>query len=425
MRWLRATLPLTLLVLFPATSLAQTPTLEELWQLVQSQQQQIESLEARLAGTEASASANRDAVRVTEERLSSTVDYVESIGTRDSAVRGWTDRTTLGGYGELHYNNLDADDAANDLERMDFHRFVLFVGHEFSDRVHFFSELELEHALAKDTDDGSSSGEVELEQAFLELDINDRHLARAGLFLVPAGLMNETHEPPTFYGVERNGVENVIIPATWWEGGLGLNGRYANGLSWDFAVHSGLAMPTTGGSAFRVRSGRQKVSNAAADHLAYTARGRFTGVRGLELAATVQFQTDPSQIGGDGLDDALLLSLHGAYQRGPFSLRALYARWNFDGAAVKAAGADEQSGWYLEPSYRVALRRGELGLYVRREDVEGARGQDQYQQWELGFNYWPVEDVVFKFDYRNREHDLAADAGRDFNGFDLGLGYQF
>ncbi|MEE9253707.1 MAG: hypothetical protein V3U43_02115, partial [Pseudomonadales bacterium] len=259
----------------------------------------------------------------------------------------------------------------------------------------------------------------------IELDMDEHHLARAGLFLIPVGILNETHEPPTFYGVERNDVENVIIPATWWEGGLGVGGRYANGLSWDFAIHSGLAMPTTGGSAFRVRSGRQKVSNAIADELAYTLRARYAGVPGLELAASVQIQSDPSQVSGDGLDDGLLLSFHGAYQRGGFGLRALYARWDFDGDAVQAADADEQTGWYIEPSYRFSMRHGELGFYTRYEDVEGARGQDQFQQWELGFNYWPVDNVVFKFDYRDREHDLASEAGRDFKGFDLGVGYQF
>ncbi len=404
---------------------AQAPTLDELWRLVQAQQREIDALKSRLEAAEASTGANRDALVINEERLASTVDYVEGIETRSPAVRTWADRTTVGGYGELHYNNLDADDSSRDLKQIDFHRFVLYVGHEFSDRVRLFSEWELEHALAKDTDDGSSSGEVELEQAFLEFDIDDHHLARAGLFLVPVGLLNETHEPPTFYGVERNGVENVILPTTWWEGGFGFNGRYANGLSWDFAVHSGLAMPTGGSNAFRVRSGRQKVSNAAADDLAYTLRGRYTGVAGLQLAATVQLQTDASQMSGDGLDEGVLLSLHGTFERGPFGLRALYARWDFDGDAVKAAGADEQRGWFIEPSYRFKVRRGELGLYTRYEDVEGARAQDQFEQWELGFNYWPVDNVVFKFDYRNREHDLAAAQDRDFSGFDLGMGYQF
>jgi hypothetical protein len=33
--------------------------------------------------------------------------------------------------------------------------------------------------------------------------------------------------------------------------------------------------------------------------------------------------------------------------------------------------------------------------------------------------------VVFKFDLRDREHDRATEGGRDFTGFDLGVGYSF
>ena len=37
---------------------------------------------------------------------------------------------------------------------------------------------------------------------------------------MPAGLLNENHEPTAYYGVERNFVETAIIPTTWREGGL-------------------------------------------------------------------------------------------------------------------------------------------------------------------------------------------------------------
>jgi hypothetical protein len=65
------------------------------------------------------------------------------------------------------------------------------------------------------------------------------------------------------------------------------------------------------------------------------------------------------------------------------------------------------------------------GFYTRYEDVEGARSQDQFDQWEVGLNYWPTPGVVLKFDYRERDHDLDGALGRDFNAIDLGIGYQF
>ncbi len=390
------------------------PTLQGLWEIIQQQQAEIDDLREQLAVTEVNINGTNERIQKTEQIVEATGDYIESLEVPDPSAS----RTSLGGYGELHYNNLSANDSALDTEKIDYHRFVLFLGHEFNDRVSFFSELEVEHSLAGD----DKPGEVELEQAFVNFSMNNNVRAQGGLFLLPLGILNETHEPPTFYGVERNDVESIIIPSTWWEAGVGLNGNFANGLSWNAAFHSGLEMSTSGSSAFRVRSGRQKVAEALASNFASTFRLRYTGVPGLELSASYQYQSDPSQVPGDGLDSGDFFTAHVIYQRGFFSLRALYAGWSFDGFAVKGAGADKQSGWYVEPSFRL---NPEWGVYTRYEDVEGARIQDVFAQWEAGFNYYPVPNVALKFDYRKRTHDLFTADGRDFNGFDVGIGYQF
>ena len=399
------------------------PSAAQMWALIQQQQVLIDGLSTRLAEAERTATRTAQDARVAEQRLDATADYLENYVADSRPSK--PSSTTFGGYGELHYNNLDADDSSLDVKEADFHRFVGFIGHEFTDSIRLFAEVELEHSVVKDTDDGSNDGEVELEQAYLEINLSDNYYTRSGLFLVPVGILNITHEPDTFFGVERNDVENVIIPGTWWEGGASLGARYGNGLAWDVAVHTGLAVPTTGSNAFRIRSGRQKVSKASAENLAYTAQLRYTGIPGLELAGTFQYQDDMSQVSGDGLDEGQLISLHAVYSHGPFALRALWAGWDLDGDAVKAADADEQNGWYIEPSYRFELARHAFGIYSRYEDVEAARDRDNFSQWELGLNYWPTEGVVFKFDLRDREHDSSAESGRDFTGFDLGVGYSF
>ncbi|HNP36646.1 MAG TPA: hypothetical protein PKK10_12415 [Woeseiaceae bacterium] len=388
---------------------AEPPAIEEIWAIVQQQQAEIEQLKQQLANADAK-------IADTDEKLEATGSYLDTVAVSDAAPR-----TRIGGYGELHYNNLDATDSSNDVKEIDFHRFVLFFGHDLTDRISFFSELELEHSISAD----GEPGEVELEQAYLDFALTDSLSAKAGVFLLPIGIINETHEPPTFYGVERNDVENIIIPSTWWEAGAAFTGHYGNGFSWDLAAHSGLAIPTTGGSAFRVRSGRQKVAEALANDAAYTLRLRYSGIAGLDLAASYQYQADPSQVPGDGLDSGKLLAVNVDYDIGAFTMKGVYARWDFAGAAVEAAGADTQTGWYLEPSYRFSTRLGDWGFYGRYEDVDGARTQDQFSQSEVGLNYWPADGVVLKFDYRQRDHNLVGEAGRDFDGFDVGLGYQF
>ena len=393
---------------------------------VKQLEQQLEEAKRQLNALSEHLDKNTQAVEATAEA-------VDSIETAPSVF----DRLSVGGYGELHYNNLNAEDSARDKNQIDFHRFVLFLGYEYSDNLRFFSEVELEHSLAGE----GKPGEVELEQAFIEYDFNSRHTGRAGLFLLPVGILNETHEPPTFYGVERNAVENVIIPTTWWAGGLGYTHRTDRGITFDVALHEGLnigtpsvtdlpapAMNSSRLDSVRIRSGRQKTAEADADDLALTGRVRYTGMPGLELAATAQLQQDITQESHDIIDDARLYEAHIVFNKGPFGLRALYALWDIDIAGTVGdntlddGGYDRQHGWYIEPSYRLTEA---WGVFARYEDVEGGRSQDLFDQWTAGFNFHPHENVVLKADYQNRDHDDMAEQGRDYNGFNLGVGYQF
>jgi len=315
--------------------------------------------------------------------------------------------TTIGGYGELHYNNLDSD-IKGEKKEFDFHRFVLEFGHDFNEKIRFFSELELEHALVKDTADGSNGGEVELEQAYIEMDISDTETVKAGVFLIPVGMMNETHEPPAFYGVERNPVEKNIIPATWWEAGAMYSTYMDNGISYDLAIHSGLNSATG-----EVRKGRQKVSNAVADSLAYTARLKYTGTPGLEVAGTLQYQDDMSQ--GTAVDavSATLIEAHAKYTTGAFTASALYATWDVDINTDKQT----QTGSFVEASYKL---NSKWGVFTRQNNWTNDDGTTDKAQTDIGFNYWPHEDVVFKADYQMQNDDAG-----DFDGINLGVGYQF
>ncbi|MEK9765788.1 MAG: porin, partial [Thalassolituus sp.] len=161
------------------------------------------TLSTPVLAADAATQAQIDELRMQVNALADALDQQASA----SAGNG----VYLGGYGEMHLNLNQGSD-----NEIDFHRYVLFVGKEFNDKVRFFSELELEHSLAGD----GKPGEVELEQAYVEVDVADNTQVKTGLFLLPVGILNETHEPETFYGVERNNVEKRIIPTTWWEGGV-------------------------------------------------------------------------------------------------------------------------------------------------------------------------------------------------------------
>ena len=382
-------------LLASGTVMAAEPTNQELLELLKKQEEQIQALKEKIEKAQKKSEE-------TEQKVEATVSSIEENMTASSGSK-----VSIGGYGELHYNNIEGS------EKIDFHRFVLFTGYEFTDKIRFFSELELEHSLSGD----GKPGEVELEQAYVEIDLTDDTSLKSGLFLVPVGILNETHEPNTFYGVERNPVEKNIIPTTWWEAGAMVNTKFSEGFSADFAIHSGLYTPIDGDNAFLIRKGRQKVASAKAENFAFTSRVKYTGVPGLELAATVQHQTDITQ--GELDADANLFSAHAIYNTGAFGLRALYASWDIGGAEAAAFGRDEQSGYFIEPSYRINENFGIFASFSSWDNNAGDAADTEKDQTNFGINYWPHENVVFKFDLESRG------GAQDGDGFNVGVGYQF
>ncbi|MCB0333475.1 MAG: hypothetical protein KDD55_08235 [Bdellovibrionales bacterium] len=387
----------------PSTLLAiPMPSQEEMWKMLQAQQQEIQELKKQLKKTDEKAEA---AVEVADSHT--------STNTADGAP-GWWKNTQLGGYGELHYNGGDKD-------RVDFHRFVVMVNHQFNDDIRLYSEVELEHSLSGDDE----PGEVELEQAFIEFNLNESLRAKTGLFLVPVGMLNERHEPTTFFGVERNPIESNIIPTTWWEAGAALSGEFADQFQYDIALHSGLETPIEGDSAFNIRSGRQKVANATAKDGAVTGRINWNGVSGVSVGGSVQYQNDITQSSLSEDISALLLSTHTDIRKGPVGFRAMYAHWDLDGDAPSLVGRDTQDGWFVEPSYFFDTDAGEIGLFGRynRYDNQGGSSMDtEYEQFDVGLNFWPHPNVVLKADMAFVN---APSSGNDDEILNLGVGFHY
>jgi len=392
-----ARLAAALLVISGSAAAAEMPSQEEMWEIIQQQQREIEAL--------------KSGQKENTEKVEAAVDVAEESRNTAAGAAGWTENTQIGGYGELHYNNLDSK------KEIDFHRFVLFFGHQFTDRLRFWSELELEHTVSGD----DRNGDVQLEQAYIEYDLTANQHVKGGIFLLPVGILNQTHEPPTFYGVERNPVERNIIPTTWWAGGIELNGEIAPGWSYDLGIHEGLK--TSAGRNYAVRNGRQKTSEANANDLASTGRIKWTGVAGVELAATVQYQSDVTQGEDPNASHAWLFETHAAIQRGPFGLRALYARWDLDGDGPKSVGADEQEGFYIEPSYKITPKWGVFARYNQWDNQAGDGNSDsEKKQANAGVNFWPHPDVVLKVDVQQQDNEGES---KNDNGWNLGVGYQF
>ncbi|MBT3530761.1 MAG: porin [Gammaproteobacteria bacterium] len=423
---------------------AEAPSVEELWEIVQRQQAELESLKQELESTRTQTATVRIQSLENSELIEAVGDVIEQsdglVGSNN------TQRTRIGGYGEMLYNNETSSASSKEL---DIQRFVIFFGHQFSDTLRFHSELEVEHSFI--SDDARAPGAVELEQAYLEWDYSANHSVLAGMHLVPMGILNETHEPNTFYGVERNRIESRIIPSTYRVNGIKFSGRLGGGFSYDLGVHEGLFFESGNGGELAIRDSRQSGARAEMDNPAYTGRIRYTGVPGLELGLSMQYQSDMTQsesirgnIGRDGVLDVfgnpvgdlsgILSEAHMVYRSGPWGLRALYAQWDIDSAIESVAnndlsnnglGRDQQFGYYIEPSYQINEK---LGAFLRLERTDERAGSNlaaandsTTDRMLLGLNYWLTNNTVLKLDYQF-END---DKDRDLDGFNAGIGWQF
>jgi hypothetical protein len=336
---------------------------------------------------------------------------------------------------DFHFNKGDGEDAI-----LDFHRFVLIVNHAFSPRLRFVGEIELEHAFVEGLEE---SGELELEQAYLDFLLSRRVNLRAGMLLMPIGIINERHEPPVFNGVERPFVDTVIVPTTWFEVGAGVHGEFARGFryrAYVVAPLNSLEFSADEG----IRGGRQKGSEAVVRNVAYTGRVEYLGVRGLTLGAG--FWTGESSFETPRLDTTVRLGeVDARYRRDRLELRGQFAHVHIGDAARlndalgRAVGvspniAEQLRGFYGEAAYRVwnAGAPRDLVAFLRYENFDtqyrmpaGFLPLKEFDRdaWVVGMTYYPDPDIAIKADYVRLRNQGGLVPQRHF--VNLGLGWWF
>jgi len=330
----------------------------------------------------------------------------------------FTPTTTVGGYGELHYNNNTYDSKKAD-KRLDFHRFVLFFGHSFSEKWAFKAELEIEHNFVS-----GGNGEVELEQAYISYIPYDYLGFRAGVVLAPVGIINELHEPPTFFGVERPDYHNAIIPTTWFGNGASIFGSY-KGLEYNFNVMEGLNNEKFSTSS-ALRGGRRKGYMPDATDLMYTLRLDYKVSADLKAGASVTYN---KARGDSTTNEWNLIEVHARYQKNGIYATAEAAQISFNKGNV-----ENSLGYYIDLGYdinRFLKTDWEFIPFVRYSHYNtaskvrtAALNPDNfgYNQIMFGINIKPLPNVVLKADYSSKKRISDSDETRSFN---LGVGYMF
>lgn len=340
----------------------------------------------------------------------------------------------ISGYMDFHLNRAEHEDP-----QLDFHRFVLLFNHSFSDRLRFIGELELEHGLVEGLE---PSGELELEQAYLDFRVTRAFNLRAGMLLAPVGIINERHEPPSFHGVERPFVDTFIIPSTWFDAGAGIYGTF--GAAWQYRAYLMAPLDATRITAEEgLAEARQKGFLSNVRSVAQTARLEYGGLPGLTLGTSFwqgqtgfNFRREDSRVG--------VVEFDGRYHAGAFAIRGEFAQVFIDGADAlndlrqRTAGvnpniARQMRGFYVEPSVRPLPKlRYDIAAFVRYENFDtqfrmppGVLPLKQFDRaaWIVGASYFPDPDIVLKIDYSVVRNQSALFSSVD--SLNVGLGWWF
>ncbi len=327
-------------------------------------------------------------------------------------------KSSISGYGELHYNH-EENPAGNIKQTLDFHRFVLFFGYAWSEKWSLKSEVELEHNFVQ-----GGQGELELEQAYVNYHHADWFGFQVGVILPSVGLINEAHEPPLFFGVERPEYHNKIIPTTWFGNGLAFYGKYA-GLNYRLAIMEGLNNEKFS-ETNAIRSGRRKGFMANAKNPMYNFKIDYTSIPGLKVGTSFTY----NKASGDTSSNAFsLFEVHAQYNKNNFVGVFEYGRIGYEKYNLQ-----ESKGFYFDLGYNVgSLLEWETQVipFVRYTDYNTASKtkiggdslkKNHYKYFMVGLSVKPLDEVVFKIDYGTRTREFNSEKTTLIN---FGVGYMF
>lgn len=342
---------------------------------------------------------------------------------------------TVGAYGEILYNQPEDSNGELDVQRL-----VLLFGYRFNDKTQFITEIEVEHVE-----------EVFVEQAFVNYNVAPNVNLRGGLMLVPMGIINEFHEPTTFNGSERPEVDNVIVPTTWREIGLGVFGRF-NSISLGYQAYvfngfksteldeegevQGLLNGSNG-----LRGGRQKGIKSTINTPTFSTKFDYYGIPGLRLGLAGYFgrtQPDDDTDGLDGADIGIaMVGLDARYAYKRFTARGQFINASLSDTEAynNLTGQDLGSrlqGWYIEGAFNLLPlgKQQRLFVFARYEkydthaDTAGSLPQNSaYDRTDVttGLSYHIAPGVVVKGDYQFRSNEQDGSDAPDRLNFGIGV----
>ncbi len=384
---------------------------------------------------------------------------------------------TLGGYFEFEYEDVEAGNESSPNGSFDAHRTILFFGAQPHQRLRLFSELEIEHGgrkaefefepeeLGGQFEREETESEIKLEQAWLEFALNENHNFRGGIDLIPLGRLNLNHDGNLRDFVFRPRTDELLIPTTWFESGLSINGSLTRTIGYHAGISNGINMLRKHDIEEGVLGTRSEFDAMLDRNLDEQDRsgskalwGRLTVTPWLGTKIGLSGYSADYGEGNKSGNDITFLALDLNHRQGPWEFKGEYVDVDKDQRTTSevlagdvnddgdtddlVSGLDGADGGYLEIAYHFFpdgwydawFARGfdnpTFTAMARYEDLsfdETSTGVNTAEQdfslISLGMNYRPIERMAFKLSYDIEDEDNAGVEDQNRFGFGLVLGF--
>lgn len=406
------------------------------------------------------------------------------------AVAQWNNDSTefdsyrkyrVGGYGEAvaafkNYgiNRFNGTQQGNsDIKRntISIPRFVIAGDYKFSKHWALGVEIEFESGGVgtayeiENTENGEyeteieKGGEVALEQFHITYHMNNSLNVRAGHLIVPVGLNNAHHEPILFLGTVRPEGETTLIPNTWHETGLAVDGQF--GRRWASFNYQAMVVAGLNANGFDRNNwaGAAKQGIFEEDNFTspgYAARLEYKGVPGLRLGASLyhcanvcknsdkpqtynftsavtiwsvdaQYQNPWVVARGNVLQGILGNATELSNKNVKLSNASPYSRTTPIAHKAVSYGAEaglRMKGLVAHPQMPDLTPFVRYEYYNAQEKVDAPKVADdrlKTSMWIAGLNYRPLPYLVVKADYTMRR--IGGGAYKNENEFALGIAF--
>ena len=365
-------------------------------------------------------SALASGATLADENSQSKIDSLES---RLNSLQKQVDGNNLDSLSKLHlagYSNVDFI-AGSDNQEDGFTnaRFAPIFHFQFSDRVLFESELEIET-------DKNGETEVVVEYSTIDLILNDYVALVAGKFLSPIGQFRQNVHPswinklPTApVGFGHGGAAPLSDLGLQLRGGIPLSGSMrANYATY---VSNGPTLLVDGhGDDVEMEMETEAAASNADGNMVYGGRFGFLPIPAIEVGISgaigkigVAEGHDVSELApGEPDRDYTVIGADAIYNwsnlqlRGEFIQQSVGSESGSTIADGAAAGDLDFTTWYVQAAYRLPETKWE-GV-VRYGDLDTPNADANRSQWSAGINYLFANNVIVKAAYTVDNFDASG-----------------